>query len=152
MTSGLGPEILIFDWARGQGIPLDPLALDQKLYSKKLALPFCDIPPRSFIQGMSMEYLRIPNNVSARGVGKTTYSSVGISVNVSGIHPGWEGKLRIHISNTTSIPLRVYGEQEILTLEFQELDGECEVPYGRLEATRFQEQKHFLTAPPDPGG
>ena len=144
----LDPEILVFDWAKAQGVPLDPLALDPLLYSEKLALPFFDIPPRGFVQGMTIEYFKIPTNVSVLGRGKTTYTSVGISVNVASINPGWEGRLRLHIANTTPIPIRIYGRQGIVYLEFQELDGQCEVPYDRLAGTRFQRQTSFLAQPP----
>lgn len=97
---------------------------------------------------MSLEYFRIPPNITVLGRRKTTYSSIGISVNVSSINPGWEGRLRIHIANVNSAPVRIYGEQGILYLEFSETDGTCEMPYDRLPGTRFHKQQDFLTAPP----
>ena len=137
----LDPKILVFDWARAAGDSLDPLNPDRRFFFEKSADPFFDIPPRGFVEAMTMEYFRIPRNCLARGMGKTIYSSVGIGLNVSGINPGWEGRLRIHIANSSPVPIRIYGGQGILHLEFEELDGQCERPYGELEGTRFQRQK-----------
>lgn len=140
----LDATVRVFDWARAQGAVLDPLALDPRLYVERSAVPYLDIPPRGFVQGMTVEYFRIPPTVTARGTGKTVYSSVGISVNVSSINPGWEGRLRIHIANTSPVPVRIRGNQGIVYLEFLELDGTCEHGYAELTGTRFQGQRHFL--------
>lgn len=147
----LDPAIRVFDWASAQGATLDPLNLDPRLYQEKSAHPHFDIPPNGFVQGMSMEYLRIPATISAEGLGKTTYSSVGISVNISSIAPGFEGRLRIHIGNKAPVPVRIYGGMGIAFLQFSELDETCETPYGELAGARFQGQRHFL-APPSRSG
>ena len=137
----LDSRILVFDWAIAAGISLDPLNLDHKFFFERLAVPYFDIPPRGFVEAMTMEYFRIPPNCLARGMGKTIYSSIGIGLNISGINPGWEGRLRIHIANSSPVPIRIYGEQGIIHLEFEGLDGECERPYSGLQGTRFQKQR-----------
>lgn len=144
----LDPEILVFDSARAQGKTLDPRNLDPSLYFNLKAEPCYAIAPKSFILGMTVEHFRIPRNCLVLGVGKTTYSSAGISVNVSGINPGWEGRLRLHLANANSVPVKVFGNQGIIQLFFVELDGECDATYAELIATRFQGQQHFLVAPP----
>lgn len=142
----IGHDILVFDWSLAQGAALDPLLVDPSFYFKKSAFPYYEIPPRGFVEAMTVEYFRIPRNCSARGVGKTTYSSIGISLNISGINPGWEGRLRVHISNPSPVPIRIYGGQGMVYLEFQELDGECEVAYNQLTGTRFQKQTDLFSS------
>lgn len=136
----LDPTLLVFDWSRAQGGTLDPLRVDPNFLFEMSAFPYYEIPPRGFVQGLTVEYFRIPRNCSARGIGKTIYSSIGINLNISGINPGWEGRLRVHISNPSPVPIRIYGGQGMVYLEFQELDGECEVTYDQLAGTRFQKQ------------
>lgn len=140
----LDPKILVFDWARACGMTLDPLNPDRSFFSEILADPYYDIPPRGFVEAMTMEYFRIPATCLARGMGKTIYSSVGIGLNISGINPGWEGRLRIHIANSGSFPIRIYGGQGIVHLEFEGLDAPCEKPYGSLEGVRFQGQNVLI--------
>lgn len=133
----LDPAIKIFDWARGQGRELDPLNIDPDLYFDKVADPYFIMPPHSFVLGLSLEYFRIPRTISVRGVGKTTYTSVGINIHVAGIHPGWEGRLRFHISNPTPVPIRLYGNMGIILLEFSPVHGRVERDYGELNYPRF---------------
>lgn len=137
----LDPRIFVLDWALAAGETLDPFKPNRNFFFEKLADPYYDIPPRGFVEAMTVEHFRVPNNCLARGMGKTIYSSVGVGLNISGINPGWEGRLRIHIANSSSIPIRIYGGQGIVHLEFEELDGECECSYGQLQGTRFQNQK-----------
>lgn len=137
----LDPRILVFDWALVAGETLDPLKPDSRFFFEKSADPHFDIPPRGFVEAITLEYFRIPRNCLARGMGKTIYSSIGVGLNISGINPGWEGRLRIHIANSSPVPIRIYGWQGIIHLEFEELDGECEHSYGELQGTRFQNQK-----------
>lgn len=137
----LDPNILVTDWVIAGGISLDPLNPERNFFFEKSADPYYDIPPRGFVEAITVEYFRIPPDCLARGMGKTIYSSVGIGLNISGINPGWEGRLRIHISNSSSVPIRIYGGQGIVHLEFEELDGRCERPYSELQGIRFQKQK-----------
>lgn len=136
----LAPEVQIFEWARAQGAPLDPLKVNPDLYFDRPADPFIMLPPRGYMVGLTVEYFCIPRNCTARGVSKTTYSSVGVNIDVAGINPGWEGRLRLHISNPGPIPIKIYGGMGIIYLEFHEIDGVVERDYSQLAHTRFQKQ------------
>lgn len=136
----LAPEVQIFEWARAQGVALDPLNVDPALYFDRVAVPHIMLPPRGYMVGLTTEYFRIPRNCTARGVSKTTYSSVGVNIDVASINPGWEGRLRLHISNPGPIPIKIYGGMGIIYLEFHEVDGLVERDYSQLDFTRFQRQ------------
>ena len=64
----------------------------------------CIIPPNSFVLARTVEYFRIPRNVLAICVGKSTYARCGLIVNVTPLEPCWEGYLTLEISNTTPLP------------------------------------------------
>lgn len=141
----LGSELLAFDWARAQAKVLDPLEpLDPTLYFSKSTLPWFDIPPNGSVQGLSLEYFRIPRDIKPVGESKTTYSSKGVSVSISTINPGWEGKLLLLIENTGPIPRRIRGGQGIVHLVFHQIDSECERSYAELAGTRFQGRTTLL--------
>ncbi|OQY05949.1 MAG: dCTP deaminase [Planctomycetales bacterium 4572_13] len=53
----------------------------------------CVIPPNSFALALSVEWFRIPDNVSTICVGKSTYARCGIILNVTPLEAGWEGKI-----------------------------------------------------------
>lgn len=89
----------------------------------------CIIPPNSFALARSVEYFRIPSNVLAVCVGKSTYARCGIITNVTPFEPGWEGHVTLEISNTTPLPAKIYSHEGLCQVLFLESDEDCEVSY-----------------------
>jgi dCTP deaminase len=87
------------------------------------------IPPNSFALARSIEYFRIPRNVLAVCLGKSTYARCGIICNVTPFEPEWEGHVTIEISNTTPLPAKIYSNEGICQVLFYESDEECAVSY-----------------------
>lgn len=88
------------------------------------------IPPNSFALARSVEYFRIPDNVLAICVGKSTYARCGIITNVTPFEPGWEGYVTLEISNTTPLPAKIYAGEGLCQVLFFEGDEPCEVSYA----------------------
>jgi dCTP deaminase len=108
--------------------------VDPKNFSKdafvKIQTAECIIPPNSFALARSVEYFRIPRNVLALCVGKSTYARCGIIVNVTPFEPEWEGYVTIEISNTTPLPAKIYANEGIAQVLFYECDIPCDVSYA----------------------
>lgn len=105
----------------------------------------CIIPPNSFALARTVEYFRIPRDVLAICVGKSTYARCGLIVNVTPLEPEWEGYLTLEISNTTPLPARVYSNEGVAQLLFFESDSPCEVSYADRKG-KYQNQ-HGVTPP-----
>lgn len=89
----------------------------------------CIIPPNSFALARSVEYFRIPRNILAFCIGKSTYARCGIIVNVTPFEPGWEGYVTLEISNTTPLPAKIYANEGIAQVVF--FEGEpCRTSYA----------------------
>jgi dCTP deaminase len=101
--------------------------------------PICMIPPNSFALGRTVERFKIPRNVMAVCVGKSTYARCGLILNVTPAEPEWEGFLTLEISNTTPLPARIYAGEGIAQLLFFESDAPCEVSYGDRKG-KYQDQ------------
>lgn len=97
------------------------------------------IPPNSFALARSVEYFRIPANVLAICVGKSTYARCGIITNVTPFEPGWEGYVTLEISNTTPLPARIYANEGLCQVLFLEGDEPCEVSYADKKG-KYQSQ------------
>lgn len=119
-------------------VTLDPKKIDKELFVDFKG-DFCVIPANSFILGRSVEYFKIPRNVLALSVGKSTYARVGVIVNVTPLEPCWEGFLTIEITNTSPYPVKIYSNEGISQLIFFESDEECEFSY-RDKRGRYQKQ------------
>jgi dCTP deaminase len=100
----------------------------------------CIVPPNSFALARTIEYFRIPKNVLAVCLGKSTYARCGIIVNVTPFEPEFEGHITIEISNTTPLPAKIYANEGIAQVLFFEGDTPCEVTY-KDKAGKYQGQK-----------
>ncbi len=103
------------------------------------------IPPHSFALARSVEYFKIPRNILTICVGKSTYARCGLIVNVTPFEPEWEGYATVELSNTSSLPVRVYADEGIAQLIFLEADQVCEVSYADKKG-KYQAQKRITPA------
>jgi dCTP deaminase len=118
--------------------------VDPKRFDEKSFVDFkgkeCIIPPNSFALGKSVEYFRIPRTILTLCMGKSTYARCGIIVNVTPLEPEWEGFITIELSNTSTLPAKVYAYEGIAQVIFLESDEPCEVSY-RDKKGKYQAQK-----------
>ena len=97
---------------------------------------FFIIPGHSYALGVAVEKLKMPNDITAIAIGKSTYARISLIVNVTPTEAGWRGHLTIEISNSCAADARVYANEGILQLLF--LRGNpCKVDYGQ---GKYQDQ------------
>lgn len=106
----------------------------------------CIIPPNSFALARTVEYFRIPRNVLAICLGKSTYARCGIIVNVTPLEPEWEGYLTLEFSNTTPLPAKIYAGEGCAQLLFFESDEDCETSY-KDRSGKYQNQEAKAVPP-----
>ena len=98
--------------------------IDPKLFDEKSFVEFegdvCIAPPHSFILARSLEYMRMPRNVTGLMTTKSTYARCGIVSPPTVLEAGWEGHITIEISNTTPLPARIYANEGIAQILFFE--------------------------------
>jgi dCTP deaminase len=99
----------------------------------------CIIPPNSFALGRTVEYFRIPRNVLTCCLGKSTYARCGIITNVTPFEPEWEGFATLEISNTTTLPAKIYANEGIAQVIFFSAEELCEVSYADKKG-KYQKQ------------
>ena len=104
---------------------------------------FFIIPAHSYALGVALEKLKIPSNITAICLGKSTYARVGLIVNVTPAESSWEGFLTIEFSNSASADCRVYVNEGVAQLLF--LEGEeCAVTYAARNG-KYQHQLEEVT-------
>ena len=72
--------------------------------------------------GHSVERIKMPPNVWALVVAKSTYARCGVTLNATKINPGWEGELVLEISNMTPRPVKIYTGEGIASIVFFRVD------------------------------
>lgn len=108
--------------------------VDPKSFDEKNVVDFigdvCIVPPNSFALARTIEYFKIPNDVLAICLGKSTYARCGIIVNITPFEPGFCGHITIEISNTTPLPAKIYANEGIAQVLFFQGDEKCEISYA----------------------
>ncbi|MGA9994186.1 MAG: dCTP deaminase [Pyrinomonadaceae bacterium] len=87
------------------------------------------MPPHSYALGVTIETFKMPRNVTAICMGKSTYARAGLIVNTTPLEAGWTGRLVIELGNLADLPLRVYVNEGIGQVIFFESDEDCDVSY-----------------------
>ena len=131
---------------RSGGITIvDPKAFSDELFVEidtgQRGVDHVIIPPNSFALCETVEVVRVPRDVLAICVGKSTYARCGLIVNVTPLEPEWRGKITLEISNTTPLPAKIYANEGICQVLFFEADADdiCETSY-RDKAGKYQGQ------------
>ncbi len=133
----VAPEFKVF--TNVHNVIVDPKSFDERSFVDVNEAE-CVIPPNSFALARTEEYFRMPRNVLAICVGKSTYARCGIVVNVTPLEPSWHGYLTLEISNTTPLPAKIYGGEGIAQLLFFQGDEPPRTAYADREG-KYQNQK-----------
>ena len=121
---------------------IDPKAFDERSFVSVRAGSVI-IPPNSFALARSVEYFRIPRDVLAICVGKSTYARCGIIVNVTPFEPEWEGFATLEISNTTPLPAKIYADEGLCQILFLSGNEPCETSYADRKG-KYQKQQGIV--------
>lgn len=109
----------------------DPKCLaDAEIKTDEYGDRFVILPPNSYLLGRTVEYFRIPRNVTIVAVGKSTWARAGVIINVTPIEAEFEGNVVIEISNATNLPVKIYANEGISQFLFFESDEDCETSYA----------------------
>lgn len=146
----VGTRFKIFTNTVSGGVAVvDPKAFRDDLFvsvdTAETGLDHIVIPPNSFALAETIEVFRVPRDVIAICVGKSTYARCGLIVNVTPFEPEWEGFVTLEISNTTPLPAKVYANEGISQVLFFQSDESCEVSYADKKG-KYQKQQG-LTLP-----
>jgi dCTP deaminase len=86
-------------------------------YGKSLTLH-----PGHFVLGSSLEYFRLPKNLSGYVVSRSSWGRMGLVVATAiGIHPGFFGVLCLELSNSAEIPISLYPGLPLAQVFFHEV-------------------------------
>ena len=87
------------------------------------------IPPNSFALAASLEYFKMPRNVTGLVTAKSTYARCGLGVPPTVLEGGWHGVLVLEFSNHTSNSIRLYANSGAAQILFFQGD-QPEVSYS----------------------
>ncbi|MDI6735556.1 MAG: dCTP deaminase [bacterium] len=64
--------------------------------------------PRAFVLAITMEWIRLPANLAAYIIGRSSWGRHGLTIaTATGVHPGFTGCLTLELSNVGEIPITI---------------------------------------------
>lgn len=96
------------------------------------------IPPHSFLLATTMEYIKLPNDLTAFVEGRSSIGRIGLFIQNAGwVDPGFEGQITLELYNANSLPIRLEAGRRICQLVFCRMDQAALSPYrGKYQGQR----------------
>jgi dCTP deaminase len=96
------------------------------------------LPPHSFILATTMEYIKLPDNLTAFVEGRSSIGRMGLFIQNAGwVDPGFEGEITLELYNANQLPIRLKAGRRICQLVFAQMDQAAQFPYqGKYQGQR----------------
>jgi dCTP deaminase len=89
------------------------------------------LPPHSFLLATTMEYIKLPNDLTAFVEGRSSVGRMGLFIQNAGwVDPGFEGTITLELYNANSLPIQLQAGRRICQLVFCKMDREALSPYN----------------------
>jgi dCTP deaminase len=83
--------------------------------------------PRAFVLGVTLEWLRLPKNLAAYVIGKSSWGRRGLIIaTATGVHPGFKGCLTLELTNVGEIPVAIKPGMTICQLFIHTVESSSE--------------------------
>jgi dCTP deaminase len=117
---------------------MSALSLDDEIHYREIEAEEIIVPPKSFLLATTMEYIRLPNNVTAFVEGRSSIGRMGLFIQNAGwVDPGFEGEITLEVFNANSLPIKLTAGRRICQLVFAFMDKETKNPYrGKYQGQR----------------
>jgi dCTP deaminase len=100
--------------------------------------------PGEFLLGSTLEWIKLPNDISARIEGKSSLGRFGLLIHSTAgyVDAGWQGNLTLELSNVSPLPITLYYKMKIGQISFNRMTTPVDNPYGSAKlGSHYQGQK-----------
>lgn len=96
------------------------------------------LEPGQFVLATTMEYFRLPDNMTAFVEGRSSIGRMGLFIQNAGwVDPGFEGEITLELFNASSCPIELQAGRRVGQLVFAQLDRDAQNPYdGKYQGQR----------------
>ena len=99
------------------------------------------IPPHTFLLATTMEWIKLPNDLTAFVEGRSSIGRLGLFIQNAGwVDPGFEGNITLELYNANSLPITLKAGRRICQLVFCRMDQAAQNPYQG----KYQGQKRSV--------
>ena len=114
------------------------ISLSEEIKYRELEGDTMIIPPHSFLLATTMEYMELPDNLTAFVEGRSSVGRMGLFIQNAGwVDPGFKGEITLELYNANSLPIRLEAGRRICQLVLCSMDKAALSPYNG----KYQGQK-----------
>lgn len=101
------------------------------------------IQPREFVLASILEWVELPNDLSARIDGRSSLGRLGLIIHSTAGHidAGFKGSITMELTNVGNMPILLYPKMRICQLVFEQLSSPAERPYTLKPGAKYHSQK-----------
>lgn len=101
------------------------------------------IHPREFLLGTTVEKVKLPDDIVAQLMGRSSIGRLGIIVHATAgfIDPGFEGHITLEMTNVANIPIALYPGMRIGQISFTRMSSPAKNPYSPKRGSKYSGQK-----------
>lgn len=100
------------------------------------------VQPGEFVLGVTMEKIKIADDLVARVEGRSSLGRLGIIIHSTAgfVDAGFEGTITLEITNINRMPVALYPGMRVCQLAFETMSSPAEVPYQMKKSSKYQGQ------------
>lgn len=100
------------------------------------------VQPGEFVLGVTMEKVKIADDLVARVEGRSSLGRLGIIIHSTAgfIDAGFEGTITLEITNINRMPVALYPGMRVCQLAFELMTSKADVPYNKKKTSKYQGQ------------
>lgn len=120
----------------------ETLANATELVEIKGQKEFFIVWPHDFALGVTMEKIKLADDLVARVEGRSSLGRLGIIIHSTAgfIDAGFEGTITLEITNINRMPIKLYPGMRVCQLAFEQMTSPALVPYSKKKTSKYQGQ------------
>lgn len=116
----------------------DILKMDSQIGYRSIISETFLLLPKQFVLATTMEYFRLPDNLTAFVEGRSSIGRLGLFIQNAGwVDPGFEGEITLELFNASDHAIELCAGRRVGQLVFAQMDCSAEKPYrGKYQGQR----------------
>ena len=121
-----------------EDLPSGVITLEDKIRYKTIETDTYVLLPGQFVLATTMEYIALPDNLTAFVEGRRSLGRMGLFIQNAGwVDPGFRGEITLELFNANRCAIQLTSGRRVGQLVFAEMDGPALNPYnGKYQGQR----------------
>ncbi|CAG1022301.1 dCTP deaminase [Patescibacteria group bacterium] len=109
---------------------MSTISMSEEIKYRKIVKDKIAIPSHSFVLATTVEYIELPDNITAFVEGRSSIGRMGLFIQNAGwVDPGFKGKVTLELYNANSLPIVLEKNRRICQFVFCYMDQKADKPY-----------------------